>query len=220
LNAEVLKPIARKLLRTHRVHGARPGDLAVALSSGRPLRIADGDRLCREGESSESMFVLLKGSVQVLRKDDRGEERQLAVLQAPALVGHMGLVDGSARSASCVAQGEIGCIQLKRETFQRLLDEPTAGGAAMRRLILASLIGQLTSANTRIQEMIKEAPAPRSAADSSAQVRKKKEISSDDILKLAGVLDGWSVDSNALETNIRFVEDEDMRRTREARRKK
>ena len=35
-----------------------------------------------------------------------------------------------------------------------------------------------------------------------------------------GRCDGWSVDSNALETNIRFVEDEDMRRTREARRKK
>ena len=219
MNAEVLKPIARKLLRTHRVHGARPEDLATALASGRPLRVADGKRLCREGEPSESMFVLLKGRVQVLRKDDRGEERQLAVLQAPVLVGHMGLVDGSARSASCVAQGEIGCIQMKRETFQLLLDEPTAGGAAMRRLILASLIGQLTSANTRIQEMIKDAPAPK-AVEKTETARKKTEISSDDILKLAGVLDGWSVDSNALETNIRFVEDEDMRRTREARRKK
>jgi CRP-like cAMP-binding protein len=220
LNADVLKPIARKLLRTHRVHGVRPEDLASALASGRPRRASDGERLCSEGEPSESMFVLLKGSVQVLRKDDRGDERQLAVLQAPALVGHMGLVDGSARSASCVARGEIGCIQMKRETFQRLLDEPTAGGAALRRLILASLIGQLTSANTRIQEMIKEAPAPRPAVDSVVPVRKKKAISSDDILKLAGVLDGWSVDSNELETNIRFVEDEDMRRTREARRKK
>ena len=219
MNAEVLKPIARKLLRTHRVHGVRPEDLATALASGRPLRVADGERLCSEGEPSESMFVLLKGRVQVLRKDDRGEERQLAVLQAPVLVGHMVLVDGSARSASCLAQGEIGCIQMKRTTFQLLLDEATAGGAAMRRLILASLIGQLTSANTRIQEMIKDVPAPR-AVEKTDTARKKKDISSDDILKLAGVLDGWSVDSNALETNIRFVEDEDMRRTREARRKK
>ena len=219
MKAEVLKPIARKLLRTHRVHGARATDLAAALASGQPRRVPDGERLCSEGEPSESMFVLLKGRVQVLRKDDRGDERQLAVLQAPALVGHMGLVDGSARSASCVALGEIGCIRVQRRTFQELLDAPTASGAAMRRLILASLIGQLTSANTRIQEMIKEAPAPRSA-DAPASTRKKGEISSEDILKLAGVLDGWSVDSNTLETNIRFVEDEDMRRTREARRKK
>jgi len=216
LNVEVLNPIARKLLRSHRVRGVRPKDLAVALFAGRPYRVADGKRLCREGEPSDSMFVLLKGSIQVLRKDDRGDERQLAVLQAPALVGHMGLVDGSPRSASCVAVGEIGCLLMDRVTFQRLLNESSAGGGAMRRLLLASLIGQLTSANTLIKEMITDAPAPQSTA---APVQ-EKDISPDDILKLAGVLDGWSVERSKLDTEVSFVEDEDMRRTREARNRK
>jgi CRP/FNR family cyclic AMP-dependent transcriptional regulator len=212
LNAEVLKPIARKLLRTHRVQGARSADLAQALATGKPRRVADGERLCSEGDPSDSMFILLKGRIQVLRKDDRGEERQLAMLTAPALVGHMGLVDGSARSASCVAMGEIGCLRLTRVAFQRLLEESSASGGAMRRLILASLIGQLTSANTRIKEMI-TAPEPQPDAPESL----RRDISSDDILKLAGVLDGWSVDRTAMDTEVRFVEDDDMRRTREAR---
>ncbi len=217
MNAEVLKPIARKLLRTHRVQGARSEDLAQALSAGKPRRVPDGERLCQEGEASDSMFILLKGSIQVLRKDDRGEERELAVLGAPALVGHMGLVDGSTRSASCVAKGEIGCLKVPRATFQQLLESPTASGGAMRRLILASLIGQLTSANTRIKEMI-EAPEPQPSAAAAAP--KRRDISSDDILKLAGVLDGWSVDRSAMDTSVRFVEDEDMKRTREARGRK
>jgi len=215
LNAEVLKPIARKLLRTHRVQGVRPEDLAQALSVGKPRRVPDGKRLCTEGEPSASMFILLKGSIQVLRKDDRGEERELAVLSAPALVGHMGLVDGSPRSASCVAKGEIGCLKVTRVTFQGLLESPVASGGAMRRLILASLIGQLTSANTRIKEMIASPEAQPSVA-----APKRRDISSDDILKLAGVLDGWSVDRSAVDTNVRFVEDEDMKRTREARARK
>ncbi len=214
MNTEVLKPIARRLLRSHRVQGARAGDLAAALSAGRPDRLADGERLCSEGEPSDSMFVLLKGDIRVLRRDDRNEERELAVLTAPALVGHMGLVDGSARSASCVAMGDIGYLRLTRETFQRLLDESTAAGGAMRRLILASLIGQLTSANTRIKEMIEAPELPDEAAPA------RSDISSDDILKLAGVLDGWSVDRSAMDTDVRFVEDEDMRRTREARGRK
>lgn len=218
MNADVLKPIARKLLRAHRVQGARPEDLAEALSSGRPRRVGDGERLCTEGEPSSSMFVLLKGQIQVLRKDDRGEERELAMLSAPALVGHMGLVDGSARSASCVASGEIGCLRIDEGTFQDLLQAPSAAGGAMRRLILASLIGQLTSANTRIQELIFE--EPRSAPAATSAPARRKNISSDDVLKLAGVLDGWSVDSSALSTDVRFVEDEDMRRTREARARK
>lgn len=215
MNAEVLKPIARKLLRTHRVQGVRPEDLAQALSVGKPRRVQDGKRLCEEGEPSASMFILLKGSIQILRKDDRGEERELAVISAPALVGHMGLVDGSPRSASCVAKGEIGCLKMTRVTFQELLDSPVASGGAMRRLILASLIGQLTSANTRIKEMIAP-PEPQP----SAAAPKRRDISSDDILKLAGVLDGWSVDRSAMNTNVRFVEDEDMKRTREARARK
>ena len=215
MNAEVLKPIARKLLRTHRVQGVRPEDLAQALSVGKPRRVPDGERLCAEGEPSASMFILLKGSIQVLRKDDRGEERELAVLSAPALVGHMGLVDGSPRSASCVAKGEIGCLKMTRVTFQDLLESPVASGGAMRRLILASLIGQLTSANTRIKEMIAP-PEPQP----SVAAPKRRDISSDDILKLAGVLDGCSVYRSVVNTNVRFVEDEDMKRTREARSRK
>lgn len=210
MNAEVLKPIARKLLRAHRVQGARPEDLAEALAAGRPRQVDDGERLCSEGEPSDALFVLLKGSIKVLRRDDRGEERELARLSAPALVGHMGLVDSSARSATCVALGEIGCLKLDQQTFQGLLKASSAAGGAMRRLILASLIGQLTSANTRIEEMLAEAPRHAEAP------QPRRAISSDDVLQLAGVLDGWSVDRETLRTNVRLVEDEDMRRTREA----
>jgi len=36
-------------------------------------------------------------------------------------------------------------------------------------------------------------------------------------MKIAGVLDGWEITASGLEDEIELVEDEDMRRTREAK---
>ena len=45
-----------------------------------------------------------------------------------------------------------------------------------------------------------------------------RESSSERLLEIAGVLDGWKVDSDGIdELDIKFVEDDDMKRTREAR---
>ena len=69
------------------------------------------------------------------------------------------------------------------------------------------MIDQLSLANARIQALVDEEVTPQAPR-------------SDDVLQLAGVLDGWSVDTGALSERIRFVEDDDMRRTREARQRK
>ena len=63
--------------------------------------------MCGEGQPSDSMFVTMEGSVQVLKRDTTGTEKELAVIPAPSMIGQMGLVDGSARSATCRAASAI-----------------------------------------------------------------------------------------------------------------
>ena len=205
-----LTPIARALLRAHRTRAVTPTDLADALAVGRTFTLSEGEVLCKEGSPSEALYVLLSGEIQVLRRDPSGELRELAVLAAPALVGHMGLVDGSPRSATCVAVGSVQTLRLSRVDFDELLKQTTAASAALRHLLLSSLIHQLSAANEKVREL---------AAASTASA--EEDVSSDDILKLAGVLEGWKVDTKELDRNkIRYTEDEDMRRTREARRRR
>jgi len=213
MNSMQLVPVARTLLRAHSARGARPEELAEALSAGKPRRLEDGVVLCREGEPSDILYVLLRGDVRVTRNDSEGTPRELAILSAPALIGHMGLVDGSARSATCTARGDTGLLALDAPTFRATLGRPDGAGAALRHLILASLIHQLSTANDKVRDLIEQAePAP-----SAVPAAKKRRVQEDDVLKLAGVLDGWSVDTSDLDDDIEFVEDEDSRRTREAR---
>jgi CRP-like cAMP-binding protein len=231
MNPDTLRPIARSLLRTYQVRSSRSKDLSAALSKGVLCSWGDGDVMCGEGDPSTDMFIILKGKVRVMRNDVNGVPRELAILESPTMVGQMGLVDGSVRSATCISVEHVGAISITHETFTEILSEATAAGSAFRHLLLSSMSRQLSSANEKIRSLIedmenekmrthqKEMEAWRESMRKRQENNiKPKESSSERLLKIAGVLDGWNLDANLDEVDdVEFFEDEDMRRTREAR---
>ena len=225
---EMIRPVARSLLRSYQVRIARSRDLAEAISRGILTSWSDQESICKEGEPSSTMEVVLKGRVRVLKRDTTGQNKELAILKAPTMIGHMGMVDGSMRSATCIAIGSVGSISIDLETFQSLLGETSNSGAAFRHLILSSLSMQLTTANDKIRNLIVDMEAEKqnqkqSLEEAVAQTQKASddtdgESSAIRLMKIAGVLDGWQVDSDGV-NDIEFVVDEDMKRTIEARKK-
>ena len=101
MKPEILVPIARQLLSMSQARGAQATDLARALARGRPVSWSDGELMCCEGDPSEELYLVIRGRIRVLRNDVTGIPRELVTLSPPNLVGHMGLVDGSTRSATC-----------------------------------------------------------------------------------------------------------------------
>ena len=67
------------------------------------------------------MFILARGRVGVF--DDSasgtGARDHLATLQAPNLIGEMGLLTGQARGATVVAENEVLCYRLDKATSTR-----------------------------------------------------------------------------------------------------
>ena len=156
MNVDTLRPIAQTLLRSYEVRSARSSDLAAAIVKGRLTSWSDGKALCSEGEPSDNMYIILKGKVRIIRNDATGEPRELAVLQAPTMIGQMGLVDGSQRSATCVAQGKVGAITINISTFRNILAEANSASSAFRHLLLASMNKQLFTANAKIRQLIED----------------------------------------------------------------
>lgn len=154
--------------------------LASAFGNVAPRRLSAGEVLCREGEPADSLFLLLLGKVRVQRLDARGQAREVAVLEAPSLVGHLALIDGSARSATCIAEGDVGLIALERPAYERLLTEASPRAAALRRVLLTSLAAQLASANARVRSLV-SAPAA-------------VEATAEDVDELSDLLQGLKVD--------------------------
>jgi len=189
----------------------------------------DGQTILQEGEPGKDLFFLMEGDVAVLKKDTNGEERQLVVMTAPTMFGHMSLVDGSARSATCRASGKVTVAMMTRDLYQDLLSRPHPIGTNLRRLMLATLTRQLVDGNARLFGLIggdvpmpstKSAPRAKKRPDSGAPSRRaprskpparEADVSRQDLLEMAGILNGWKVDTAGLD-DLEFVETEDDRR--------
>ena len=200
MQTDDLRIVARKLLRTYQVRSTRSRNLAQALGKGQEKVWAQGDLMCGEGQPSDSMFVTMEGSVQVLKRDTNGNEKELAVIPAPSMIGQMGLVDGSARSATCRAASAIKGILISKQTFNSLLQEQSPEGSAFRHLLISTMMGQLSSANEKIRvvdDMVEEQTA-------EIPIETTQQANKDKLMKITGVLDGWEAkeDFDGLESII------------------
>ena len=110
--------------------------------------IADKEILFREGEPGDCAYVLLSGSIEILKRGGHGDV-QLAVLEPGDVFGEMALLDpGGLRSASARAVGETSVDTLSAEEFFSLIDQCPL----TLRPFLDSLIGRLKTTNQRIAD--------------------------------------------------------------------
>jgi CRP-like cAMP-binding protein len=209
---------AVRLLLNNPFPGKSQRDLVEIIKACRLQQFQDQQVILQEGEKGNELFFLMDGEVAVLKRDTNGEDRQLVVMQAPTLFGHMALVDGSSRSATCKAQGAVSLAVMSRQLYNEMLSRPHPVGTNLRRLMLATLTRQLVNGNKRLFGLMGgETPAEtkaRTTAAKGTQAKRtrrsappQKDVSRQDLLEMAGILNGWKVDASGLE-DIEFVETE------------
>jgi small-conductance mechanosensitive channel/CRP-like cAMP-binding protein len=97
-----------------------PAELrALAEGAGRCLFV-QGDRLFTKGESSDSLFVVMRGRLVVYDERD-GARNRLAHVDPPGYVGEMGLLTGQPRGATVVVEGDTECLRLDKVAFDKIL---------------------------------------------------------------------------------------------------
>lgn len=127
--SQISEKDAARLLATESTVGAL--DLATALRVVRymkPKRIKSGAALIREGEKVGNDFVMLilSGDVRVeSRAPGLAEPVIITVMREGDLIGEFGLINDTARSATCVAATELAVAVMTRTAMSKLLkDEP------------------------------------------------------------------------------------------------
>ena len=94
-----------------------------------------GATVFREGDASHTSYMLLvlSGDVSVETADPRGGGQvAISVLGPGNLIGEMGLLDGSPRSATCTAATAVQAGGLSRKALERLIeDNPRVGAKLM-----------------------------------------------------------------------------------------
>ncbi len=192
MNTDHLHRMAELMLITNPSRGINVDSLAKVLESLAVSNLADGTPLCRQGDPGDKMWVLVQGAIRVHRDEADGTSRDLVVMEAPAMVGHMALVDDKPRSAHCTARGETTLLTMNRELYQTMLCEETHRGTALRRLLLTSLTRQLQGATSRIKQL---QGGPGSADEAYHLSPTMQEQRARELEQIAAVLNGWGGES-------------------------
>lgn len=175
---------AHRLLSAHPYVDASPADVEALLSACTVRRVPRGEVLCREDDPGTRLFVLLEGTIGVVKRDVAGTDRPVGEVRAPTLLGQMGIIDRARRTATCVAATDAVIAGMDQGTFQDLVRQTSPRGAALRRLLLSSLTRQLVHGNDRMRALFaaRQEAAPGAPEQATA------------LLHAAGVLEGWTDD--------------------------
>lgn len=104
--------------------------------------------LFRQGDPADALYIVVSGRVRVATADRAGNEKVLAFLGSGEVVGEMGLLSGSSRSATVVASTDVELLQLRKTDF----DSVVAGNFDVMRDLARALVRRREATQQRALE--------------------------------------------------------------------
>ncbi|MFN2424889.1 MAG: cyclic nucleotide-binding domain-containing protein [Candidatus Binatia bacterium] len=116
--SERLAAILALLSRNSFFQRCRRSELEFLAATSYPLRFQPGDALCREGTYASQCFVLAAGHA-VVRIDRRG----VGVVTRDDVVGERGVLLGTVRAATVIADAPTLACAIARERLESLVED-------------------------------------------------------------------------------------------------
>jgi small-conductance mechanosensitive channel/CRP-like cAMP-binding protein len=95
----------------------------ILASSARLAPFSPKEVITRQGATAHWLYVLLKGTAAVRVSTGEGEDRQVAVLEAPNFFGEMALMTGQPREATVVAECDVECLRVDRKDLEGIIKQ-------------------------------------------------------------------------------------------------
>jgi CRP/FNR family cyclic AMP-dependent transcriptional regulator len=126
------------------------------------VRAAPGQMLIVEGDATDWMMLLLRGTVDVGKRlqqegerQERGDNTRLAVVRPGAVLGEMSMFDGEPRYASCWALSEVEAAVLDREAVARLIKARPEIGAKLLVKLTQLLAQRLRNTSSQLVKVLR-----------------------------------------------------------------
>ena len=117
-----------------------PAELKYVAEAATEKTFSDGQRLVRQGEPGDEMYIIVGGEVRVLVKAQDGQTHDYGTRQPGEHVGEMALINDVERSATLVAVGDVRTLCLSRQQFEEIIRTRPQAGLAVMRVLSTRLI--------------------------------------------------------------------------------
>ncbi len=140
--------------------GIEPAALESFLCIFRPVSLAAGASLVRQGQPADGAYIIESGTTDAVTALPGGGELTLAALGPGSMLGEMALLDSGVRAATVVARTPVTAFFIERDGFRMLLAQRDRAAFAVQQRITRTLCQRLRELNAKIVA----ADAPESAA--------------------------------------------------------
>ena len=146
---------ARLLVTASAMDDLTLADAMVVVTYMRPKRVKAGTVFIEEGESKRNDYMLLVLEGDLTIESDmpgaKGESMVVNVAGPGQLIGEMGVLDGSPRSARCTANTDIAAAILSRTALMRLLKDHPRTGSRLLLAISKRMADRLRETNRKLR---------------------------------------------------------------------
>ena len=112
-----------------------PARLKLLAFTSERVNFAEGQKFFSQGDAADAAYVILQGKADVSLESAGGSAIKVAELGQNALVGEMGILSDSPRSATIIAAAPTTALRIDKRVFLELLTQfPQMSVAVMREL--------------------------------------------------------------------------------------
>jgi sulfate permease, SulP family len=105
------------------LRGRKPETIARLASCAEPRAYAAGERIFKQGDSTDEIYFIRRGTVRIALQLEYGKEFHVATFGQGDFFGDMAFLDRGARSADAIATTRADLFVLSRERFEALAEE-------------------------------------------------------------------------------------------------
>lgn len=84
-------------------------------------RFKKGDFIIRQGATGDKFFMISEGTAIATKVQPDGSQKQVMEYGKGSYFGERALLNNDVRAANIIAQSDVSCLSLERETFKRML---------------------------------------------------------------------------------------------------
>ena len=172
--------------------------LLVAADLWTEVEFDDGVTIFEEGATSQELYLILEGEVEIAKEVGEGKGRKvLALLPTGSMFGEGALLSDKPRSASAVARSKVKVLQLKKDDFDAFVREKPEDAAAL-------LLSLLKVVNRRLQwtshELVTLYDVARIVSESREDLQELVRLVGEKVAAVSGASSGRIVLKSGLKT--------------------
>lgn len=134
--------------------GLDAGQLASLVERASVVVVPAGQVLFRQGDQGDSLYLLSAGHIEVLAREDGGDEHRLAMVGPGGILGEVAVLIDAPRTATAVAVTEARLWKIGRTAFRAAIESSQQWAVVLLLAIGRALAERLGTVDGRLLAVI------------------------------------------------------------------